>query len=206
MPHTITVPIPGGETPAVVFPSRCAGCGGAPVTTSKLAIARLVPGRSGAQRPVTVSLDVPHCAACASATKAVFLAGFIPFALGFLVAGGAAFLFAGWQSLVWGVDEGPTAGPPRTPAALVLAALGGLLGGVAGGFIAELVARAMLLPFFGRALWRAPLLVPSFLTDSDRVAGVTARADPAMTELTLTFDLDEVGSELAAANRVAIDR
>ncbi len=169
MATTVTLAVSGDESP--VFPERCAGCGAPPATTSKLVITRLVEGQSGAQRPVTIAWPVPHCAVCARATKAVFLAGFVPFALGFLVAGVAAFVLVGWQSLVWGVDDGPTAGPPRTPAALVLGALSGLLAGIAGGFVFELAARAVLLPVLGRALWRAPLLVPSLLTDADRVAG-----------------------------------
>ena len=198
MATTVTLAVSGDQPP--VFPERCAGCGAAPTTTSKLAITRLVERQSGAQRPVTIAWQVPHCAGCARATKAVFLAGFVPFALGFLVAGGAAFVLVGWQSLVWGLDDDPTAGPPRTPAALVLGALGGLLAGIAGGFVLELVARVVLLPVLGRALWRAPLLVPSLLTDADRVAGITARANARMTELSVTFDDDDFARAFVAVN------
>ena len=54
-----------------------------------------------------------------------------------------------------------------------------VIGGIAGGFLFELVARVLLLPIMGRALLRAPLLVPSLLfTDSDYIAGLTARPMP----------------------------
>ena len=121
-------------------------------------------------------------------------------ALGFLVAGASTFVLVGWQSLVWGVDDDPTAGPPPTPAAVVLGALAGLLAGIAGGFILELVARVLLLPVLGRARWRAPLLVPSLVTDADRVAGMPARANAQMTELAVTFDDDHFARAFVAVN------
>jgi hypothetical protein len=45
--------------------------------------------------------------------------------------------------------------------------------------------------------------VPSLFTDADRVAGLTAHADPAMRRLTLTFDDDELARAFAAANPAA---
>jgi hypothetical protein len=76
-----------GDTPPR-FPTICVGCGAAPVVTSSLGLAKLVAGRRGSQRPVKLTWPVPHCAACARSTKAVFLAQLLPFALGFLAVGG----------------------------------------------------------------------------------------------------------------------
>jgi hypothetical protein len=61
------------------------------------------------------------------------------------------------------------------------------------------VARLLLLPIMGRALLRAPLLVPSFFTDSDYIAGLTARPNADFT-LTLTFANDEIAREFEAVN------
>jgi hypothetical protein len=187
-----------GDTPPR-FPTICVGCGAAPVVTSSLGLAKLVAGRRGSQRPVKLTWPVPHCAACARSTKAVFLAQLLPFALGFLAVGGAA-LAAGWYGAVsLGLDEIGTTNP-RTPNSLVLAGAAGLAGGIAGGFVMELVARVLLLPAFGRALWAAPLLVPSIFTDADYVAGLGGRLCADGTQVTLTFAHDAVADAFAAAN------
>jgi hypothetical protein len=187
------------------FGASCVGCGAPPVATSNLAMARLVARPRGRQDAVSITWPVPHCAACARATKAVFLAQFVPFALGFLVAGAAALAATWYGATRVGLDEvGAT--NPRTPNSWVLAGAAGLVGGLAGGFVAELVARVLLLPVFGATLWRAPLFVPSLFTDADRVAGVTARPDAAMTTATLRFDRDDAAAAFVAANDPARPR
>jgi hypothetical protein len=197
MATTLTVAV-SGDTP-LAFPATCVGCGGAPSTTSNLALTRLVAGRSGTQRPMHLTWPVPHCDACARSTKAVFLAQLLPFALGFVVVGGAA-LAAGWYgSVLFGLDEvGQT--NPRTPNSWVLAGAAGLFGGIVGGFAVELVARVLLLPVFGRALWAAPLLVPSIFTDADYVAGLQGRLSADGSQVTLSFARDDVAGAVAAAN------
>jgi hypothetical protein len=200
MATTLTLAV-SGETPPR-FPAVCVGCGDAPATTSNLGLARLVAGRSGTQRAVRLTWPVPHCDGCARSTKAVFLAQLLPFALGFVLAGGAA-LAAGWYGAVaFGLDEVGTTNP-RTPNSLVLAGAAGLFGGIAGGFALELVARILLLPAFGRALWAAPLLVPSLFTDADYVAGLRGRLGADGSQVTLTFALGKVADAFAAANRRA---
>jgi hypothetical protein len=198
VPTTVTLAVSGGNPP--VFSDRCVGCGATATTSSNLAIAKVVTGPSGGQRPVRLTYAVPHCAACARSTKAVFLAQLIPFALGFLVVGGVALAGTWYGATIFGLDEvGQT--NPRTPNSWVLAGAAGLFGGIVGGFVVELVARVALLPFFGAGLWKAPLLVPSLFTDSDRVAGLTAHVNADVTELRLTFDRDDAAREFAAANR-----
>lgn len=197
MATTLTIAV-SGDTP-LAFPATCVGCGAAPSTTSNLALTRLVAGRGGTQRARHLTWPVPHCDACARSTKAVFLAQLLPFALGFLVVGGAA-LAAGWYgSVLFGLDEVGTTNP-RTPNSLVLAGAAGLFGGIAGGFVVELLARIVLLPVFGRALWAAPLLVPSLLTDADYVAGLQGRLNADGTQVTLRFARDDVAGAVAAAN------
>jgi hypothetical protein len=198
VPTTVTRAVSGGDQP--IFSGRCVGCGAPATTSSNLAIAKVVTGPSGGQRPVKLTYAVPHCTACARSTKAVFLAQLIPFALGFLVVGGVALASAWYGANLFGLDEAGQTNP-RTPTSLVLAGAAGLFGGIVGGFVVELAARVALLPFFGSALWKAPLLVPSLFTDSDRVAGLTAHANADVTELRLTFDRDDAAREFAAANR-----
>ena len=161
MATTLTLAISGHTPPR--FPATCVSCGAAPAGTSNLALTRLVAASGGTQRVARLTWPVPHCDGCARSTKAVFLAQLLPFALGFLGAGGAA-LAAGWYgAVVFGLDEVGTTNP-RTPNSLVLAGAAGLFGGINGGFVLELVARILLLPVFGRTLWVAPLLVPSRFT------------------------------------------
>jgi hypothetical protein len=197
MPISYNVRIPGGVAPELTFPARCVSCAKSAETTSRLMIVRNMPRRSGrGQQTVRIKFDVPHCAACARSTKTVFLAGLIPFALGFVVAGGAAFVVAGMWAVKSGVDD---VGQPTNSNSLVLGAAAGLFGGIAGGFLLELVARLLLLPIMGKALLRAPLLVPSFFTDSDYIAGLTALPNADFT-LTLTFANAEIAREFEAAN------
>jgi hypothetical protein len=197
MPFSYNVPIPSKSSPALTFPARCVSCAKTAETTSRLSIVKNMPRRSGrGQQTVRIQFDVPHCEACARSTKAVFLAGLIPFALGFVLAGGASFIVAGLWAARSGVDD---MGQPSNSNSLVLAAAAGLFGGIAGGFLLELVARLLLLPIMGMALLRAPLLVPSFFTDSDHIAGLTARPNADFT-VTLTFANAEIAREFAAAN------
>jgi hypothetical protein len=206
MPISYNVPIPDGLAPELAFPSRCVSCAEASETTSRLMIAKNMERRGGrggggrrgggGQQTVRVQFDVPHCAACARATKAVFLAGLIPFGLGFLLVGGAAFVVVGMSSALSGIDD---MGQPGNANSLVLGAAAGLFGGIAGGFLFELMARLLLLPIMGLPLLRAPLLVPTFFTDADHIAGLTARPNADFT-LTLTFANSEIAREFEAAN------
>jgi hypothetical protein len=202
MSISYNVPIPDGFAPELTFPKRCVSCAQPAETTSRLLIVKNMARRKGrgGQKTVRIQFDVPHCAACARSTKAVFLAGLIPFAIGFLLAGGIAFVVVGWWAAVSGLDD---AGKPANANSLVLGAAAGLFGGIGGGFFLELVARALLLPIMGGALLRAPLLVPSFFTDSDYIAGLNARPNADFT-LTLTFQNAEIAREFEAANDGAL--
>lgn len=195
----VVVPVlPSREPPS--FGRNCVSCGVAATTTSTLAIERLVTTANGRQESRGVRWPVPHCAACARLTTRTFLAALIPFAAGFLAVGGAAFAVVAYGAIVHGLDDLANLPAHGTPPSLVLGALAGLVGGIAGGFIAELAARVLLTPWFGAALWRMPMLVPSFFTDGDAVAGVSARPNADVSELTLTFDRDAAAGGFVAAN------
>ena len=200
MPISYTVPIPNGHAPELTFPPRCVACAARAETTSRLLIVKSMPmskgRRRGRQQTVRLQFDVPHCAACARSTKTVFLAGLIPFGFGFLIAGGIAFVVVGLSAARAGLDD---VGRPENINSLVLGAAAGLIGGIAGGFVFELAARLLLLPVMGKALLRAPLLVPSFFTDSDYIAGLAARPNIDFT-LTLTFANADIAREFSAAN------
>lgn len=204
MPTTFRAPyVPDSPSP-LVFPDRCLSCGAPKETESRLALSRLVT-RGQRQSSVTLNLPIPHCARCALATKSVFLAGLIPFLGGFSVVGLAAFavVFAG--AAVLGLDELWPLQPGGTPS-LVLGALAGLLAGFAGGFVFELAARVVLLPFFGRALFGAPLLAAQFLGDSDYVAGVTGRLATDGSHVQLTLSNAEMAREFATLNAAVIEK
>lgn len=196
MSKTLTISLADGAD-AVEFPWRCAGCGAATTTSSTLAFAKLVTNARGTQRATQARLSVPHCDGCARSTTRVFLAQLIPFALGFVAAGAAAFAVVALGAMRAGVDE---IGQPNNANSLVLGAAAALTAGLVGGFVIELSARVALLPVMGTALWRAPLLVPTFLTDVDYVAGVTGRPNADLSAVTLTFVRDDVATAFAAAN------
>jgi hypothetical protein len=201
MSTTVVVPVPDHGMP--LFPSDCVSCGAPATAKSRLAVARLVASRGGGQQTRSVRWEVPHCESCAKATKAVFLAQLVPFAIGFLLAGSVAFVAAAWKSIEWGIDSMADLSPPRTPAALVLGAAAGLLVGLLGGLALEVLARVILLPVFGRALWRAPLLAPLLLTDGDYVAGLRGRCNADVSEMTLVFARGEAAASFTAANPAA---
>ena len=198
MPFPLNLPF-RSEAASVAFPPRCAGCGAPPVTTSTLGLNRLV-NRGQSQQTVTVNLDVPHCARCARLNKTVFLAGCVPFVGGGLLVGLAAFAATFLLAARLGLDE---LGDDETWPSLVLGAAVGLFVGLAGGFVVEWAARAFLLPFLGRPLWRAPLLAAQMLGDSDYVTGVAGRLSPDGTQLQLRFDRDDIGREIETLNRRA---
>lgn len=197
MATAITIAIPDGDASAIAWPARCVGCGASATTTSNLAIAKLVTARSGTQRPVKLTMAVPHCGRCAGATRAVFVAQLVPFAVGFLGMGGAAFVVVAFGAMRAGLDD---VGRPVNANSLVLGAAAGLGAGLAGGFLIEVLARLPLVPVFGSALWRAPLFVSSLFTDADHVAGVTARPNGDATALTFEFALDDIASEFSSLN------
>ena len=188
---------PGSPNP-LTFPNRCLSCGAPKEAESTLALSRNVM-RGARQSTVTLNLPIPHCARCARTTKNVFLAGCIPFALGFVVVGLAAFIAVFIGAMGLGLNDGPTQAGTPLPS-WVLGGLAGLLAGFAAGFVFELVARVILLPIFGRALLGAPLLASQFLTDSDYVAGVTGALAADGAHIQLKFSNDEMAREVEALN------
>lgn len=200
MSTTFQIPIPAKGQPALSFPGRCVCCGAPQQAESTLAVNRLA--HSGKKQTRTsIKYQVPHCAKCARSTKAVFLAGLIPFGLGFFTVGGLTLIAITLTSMKLGLDE---VGLPNNANSLVLGAFVGLFAGLIGAFVFELAARIVLLPFFGQALLRAPLLAVQILSDADSVAGLTARLDPQTMQLALTFFNEELAAEFALLNTAVL--
>lgn len=187
-----------GGTYAVQMPKRCVSCGAPQVTESTLGLSRLIM-RKNRQVPLELKLGIPHCEACARATKSMFLIGLIPALLGFLVVGGAVFAGVVYGAWIIGLDD--YARPQDTPS-LVLGAFIGLLAGLVGGLLSELVARLVLLPFLGRAMLRSPLLVMQMLSDSDYVAGLQGSLSQNGESLRLTFENSAIAQEFAELNNL----
>ncbi len=196
----IQIPILQYSQPSLVFPDCCVCCGAAHQTESLLAIDRLVM-QGKRQRQLSLKYPVPHCARCARSTSAVFLAGLIPLLLGLVLIGGGVFVVVSFGASLAGLDE---YGRPVNANSLIVGAAAGLVAGLAGGFLFELAARLVLLPFFGRALLRAPLLAAQFLNDSDYVAGLTGKTDREGRCLSLIFTNDEIACEFEVLNALAV--
>jgi hypothetical protein len=119
--------------------------------------------------------------------------------LGFLVLGIIAFGFVTLEGWKLGLDDMGRHGNANS---LVLGFAAGLLAGCLGGFLFEVVARVLLLPFFGNSLWSAPLLALQFLKDSDYVAGVSGKLSKDGSQVYLTFNNPEIAREFRSLNRL----
>lgn len=186
MSTTVTIP-----NLNVAFDPSCVCCGAPREAESALTMTR------GNSEPI--KLMVPHCQRCASGTKAVFLAGCLPFVGGGLLIGGVVFGIVTLAASAYGLDE---MGNPNSFNSAILGAAAGLFAGFVGGFVFELLARVFLLPIYGRALWEAPLLAAQFLTDSDHVAGLTIRPLKPGQGYQLTFSNDAAAAAFKRLNRV----
>lgn len=197
MSTRLHIPLPSGSGNTPVFPDRCINCGLPKHSESTLAVNRLVM-RGKRQTQLSLKLQIPHCAQCARSTQVIFLAALIPFAIGFLVVGIASFLAAAYGVAWLGLDE---YGRSDQSPSLVLGALLGLLGGILGGFLFEVLARLILVPFYGMALRRAPLLTVQIFSDSDYVAGLRGSIAADGSHADLIFSNDEIASEFESLNR-----
>lgn len=176
----------------VVFPERCVCCSAPREEETFLTLTR------GQDEPLRI--PVPHCRRCARATRSVFLAGCVPFVGGGLLIGGGVFGIVTLAASAYGLDE---MGNPNSFNSAILGSGAGLFAGFVGGFVSELLARVALLPFFGRALWQAPLLAAQFLNDSDHVAGLTMRPLPQGRGYQLTFSNEAIAQEFKRLNGLA---
>lgn len=202
MAQIFQIPIPLKGTPELIFPACCAACGAPKEAESRLVVNRLMM-RGKRQVRLDLAYSVPHCARCAQLTKSVFLAGLIPFVLGFFLVGGVAFVATAFGAAVLGLDE---YGQPHNTNSLVVGAAAGLFAGLLGAFVFEVLGRVLLWPFYGRALLQAPLLAVQLLSDSDYVAGVLIRPDPEGRTLALTLTNDTVANEFASLNPTLTQR
>lgn len=196
MARSFRLPLPAANPEKIRFPERCVCCGAPRQADSTLVASRLVM-RKQRQEPVTLRYAVPHCDRCYRGTKSVFLAGLLPFLAGFILLGGAAFVVMTSYAIDWGLDLNNLPGSSNS---LVVGGAAGMIVGLIGAFLFEGVARLMLLPVFGQALWQAPMLMTQFIQDADYVAGLRGKLDPEAKHLLLTFNNDELADEFARLN------
>jgi hypothetical protein len=186
---------------APLFPDRCVCCGAPKERESTLAVNGNVM-RKNRQVQVESRLQIPHCRRCARSTRSIFMAGFISWILGFLVAGIAAFVLVAFGASGLGLDEH---GRSDQSPSLILGVAAGLFAGLAGGLLFELAGRALLFPIFGRGLLRAPMLALQMLRDADYVAGIAGRLASDAAYLELGFENLEIAREFVSLNPAAED-
>jgi hypothetical protein len=195
MSNIVQVPVVDNKLVAN-FPDTCACCGAVKETESAIVLAKLV-ARGQRQVPINVKFKVPHCQRCARTTNAVFLAGCIPFVLGFVLIGLAVFFSVAFFALGSGLDEH---GKPGNSNSLVLGAASGFFAGLLGAFLFEVFARVVLLPFMGRGLFDAPLLAIQLLKDSHYVAGLNARLNADASHVEFNFTNTAIAAQFAELN------
>lgn len=202
MARSFRLPLPAANPDKIRFPNRCVCCGAPHHADSTLGVSRVVQ-RKRRQEPVVLRYAVPHCDKCHRGTKSVFLAGLLPFLAGFVLLGGAAFVLAAFYASALGIDRNSVPGSANS---LVVGAAAGMMIGLVGAFLFEGAARLLLLPFFGQALWQAPMLMTQFIQDTDYIAGLRGKLDPEAKHLLLTFNNDELAAEFARLNgETAVD-
>lgn len=187
---------------ALTFPEQCICCGQPKEATVTSQVSRLVMDKHR-QVSRTVTLEVPLCARCQRTDQRLLLLSLLTFALGFVIIGGACFVFlylmdAGVNlSGLLDIDDVP--GRPD----MWLAIAGGLsiLAGFAGGFLIERAARLPFLPFVGQALYFAPSLAVQIFGDVAYVAGMRASLSQNASQLRLTLFNDAVADEFDRLNR-----
>jgi hypothetical protein len=192
--------LPSDERNAPAFPDRCINCGAPKEAESVMSLSRNVM-RKQRQVRVESKFRVPHCLRCARLTKSMFMAGCIPFALGFLVIGVAVFILVAFGVSGSGLDHYGRS--DRSPS-LILGAFIGLVAGFAGGLILEWLVRFVVLPQPGTGLRRWPLLAVQLIGDSDYVAGLRGRLNRDGTRLELSFENEELAREFEVLNPGAV--
>jgi hypothetical protein len=190
---------PSAAPDQIRFLTHCVCCGSPAQASSNLVVTRQVQ-RKRKQETEILHYPVPHCDRCHRGTKAVFMVGMIPFLAGFIVLGGGAFLWLMVYASNQGIDQNIVPGSMNS---ITVGAAAGLVVGLVAGFLFELLARLLLLPLFGQALWQAPLLIAQFIRDSDYVAGLHGRLHRPTGDLLLRFQRDDLADLFAAENRDA---
>ena len=198
---SISTPRVGGG--AVLFPERCACCGAPQEAESTLSIYRLVTvGKRSRQEQVKHSWQVPHCLRCARSTRSISTVALTSFCLGFVLFGIVAFIGVTYGAWLLRLDE---YGQPNNSNSLLVGAFAGLVSGLLGGLVFELLARIVLLPWYGRGLLSAPLFAVQVLNDSEYVAGLAAKPNRDATQVQFVFDNASIADEFKRLNDPRID-
>ena len=133
--RTVHIAIPR-DLSAPCFPDRCVCCGAPGEAESKLNVSRTIKAGQGKKNvEKSVTWAVPHCRRCERSTKAVFLAGCVPFALGFVLCGLAALVVGAGVATYY--DDGSTS-PLGSNTSWQIGVVVGLVAGLLGGVVFEL--------------------------------------------------------------------
>ncbi|MFZ5809507.1 MAG: hypothetical protein ACOY16_09540 [Chloroflexota bacterium] len=178
--------------PAVKFPPRCVHCGLSPAEFLPLKIPMGVEKRS---QPVMLELNVPLCAEGAKRERGIVKVTLIPFMLGGLLIGLAAFVFA------WLLTPEPPMQTVQTRSFdLVIGAFVGLIAGIIGGSLVELAFKLLFASLYGKLLLKRPLTALEILSDTENVLGFSAALSKDKKQLKLTFEHEEIGKEFQRLN------
>ncbi|MFZ5818895.1 MAG: hypothetical protein ACOYYJ_03250 [Chloroflexota bacterium] len=189
----LNIPIPDPKNPpALKFPARCVHCGQPAAETLPVKIPMGVEKRA---KPVILELSLPMCAEGAKLERGLAKVTLVPFLIGGLLVGLAAFVPA------WLLAPEPPLQTVQTRFfGLVIGAFVGLIAGILGGILVELAFKLLFTPVYGNSLLKRPLTAIEILSDTETYLGLSAALSKDKTQLTLAFEREEIGREFQQLN------
>ncbi len=146
-------------------------------------------------KPVILELPLPMCAEGAKLERGLAKVTLVPFLIGGLLVGLAAFVPA------WLLAPEPPLQTVQTRFfGLVIGAFVGLIAGILGGTLVELAFKLLFTPLYGKSLLKRPLTAIEILSDTETYLGLSAALSKDKTQLTLTFEREEIGREFQQLN------
>ena len=188
---TVDIPIKDPKNPpALKLPEKCVHCGKPREATMTMSIHMGVEKRS---RQVVMEIPVPMCTEGERLERGVAKVTLVPFLVGGLLIGAAAFVPA-WLI----APQGTT--PQTLNFDLVFGGFVGLIAGIMGGTLVEFVFRLLFTPVYGRLLVDRPLTVMDIFSDSENFVGLSAKLSKDKKQLQLKFERDDVAREFVQMN------
>jgi hypothetical protein len=187
----VDIPIKDPRMPPTIrFPDRCVSCGNPKEVVIPI---KLDLGVQKRKRLITIDVLVTLCKKCEQKERRVANVTIIPF----FFAGLVTFIFVFIP--VWLIM--PTGTTMQTIGfSAAIGALIGIVAGIIGGTLVEFLLKLLFTPVYGQLLLKRPLTIVSMFDDSFDVIGLSIRLTKGKHFLTLVFENDDVGREIARLN------